>query len=99
MGMSQRALGEVLGVTFQQVQKYERGTNRIAVSTLVRAADALNTPVSFFLEGFGPDAPAPARKALQNHRALSTDVLDKIDDKKVRAAVRTLLRALTPGNS
>lgn len=98
MGMSQRALGEVLGVTFQQVQKYERGTNRIAISTLVRAADALNSPVSFFLEGFGPGAPPSARKALQKHRALSADVLDKIEDKKVRAAVRTLVRALTPND-
>ena len=47
-GMSQRRLEEFLGVSFQQIQKYERGTNRIAVTTLVRAATALSAPMSFF---------------------------------------------------
>lgn len=47
LGMSQRKLGALLGVSFQQIQKYERGTNRMAVTMLVRAATALNAPVSF----------------------------------------------------
>ena len=51
LGMSQDALGEHLGVTLQQVQKYEKGTNRIGSSRMVRIATALNAPVSFFYEG------------------------------------------------
>ena len=50
-GLSQTELGEVLGVTFQQVQKYERGTNRISASRLYRIADVLEVPVGFFYDG------------------------------------------------
>lgn len=49
IGMSQTELGNRLGVTFQQVQKYERGTNRMAGSTLIRAAKALSWTVSGML--------------------------------------------------
>ena len=47
-GMSQTDLGDLLGVTFQQVQKYEKGVNRVGAGRLVRVADALDVPVSFF---------------------------------------------------
>lgn len=93
LGMSQRALGEALGFTPQQVQKYENGTNRIAVVTLVRAAEALDMPLSIFLEGLGPGTTTATHKA----RLLLTDPLDRIEDKRVRAAVRTLVRALASG--
>ncbi len=49
--MSQDKLGEELGVTFQQIQKYERGANRIGASRLFQMARVLGTPVSFFFEG------------------------------------------------
>ena len=49
--MSQTALGERLGLTFQQVQKYERGANRLSASKLWRAAEALEVPVGFFFDG------------------------------------------------
>jgi len=45
-GLSQQALAEAAGVTFQQIQKYERGTNRVSASMLARIAHTLNTPVS-----------------------------------------------------
>jgi len=48
--MSQSELGDALGVTFQQVQKYEKGTNRISASRLQRISDVLQVPVSFFFE-------------------------------------------------
>jgi Predicted transcriptional regulators len=48
--MSQTALGESLGLTFQQVQKYERGANRISASRLWKMADVLSVPVSFFFD-------------------------------------------------
>ncbi len=47
-GMSQTDLGALLGVTFQQVQKYEKGVNRVGAGRLVRVAEALEVPVSFF---------------------------------------------------
>ncbi|GJD60727.1 helix-turn-helix domain-containing protein [Methylobacterium frigidaeris] len=51
VGVSQEKLGDALGVTFQQIQKYEKGTNRISASRLRQIADMLNVPVSFFYEG------------------------------------------------
>jgi len=50
-GISQEKLGDALGLTFQQVQKYEKGTNRISASRLQQIAKMLGVPVSFFFEG------------------------------------------------
>jgi transcriptional regulator with XRE-family HTH domain len=71
LSMSQEKLGDALGLTFQQVQKYEKGTNRIGASRLQQIANILQVPVSFFFEGaphFGGlhhgggmgEAPSPA---------------------------------------
>ena len=49
--MSQEKLGEALGLTFQQVQKYEKGTNRVGASRLQQISEVLQVPVSFFFEG------------------------------------------------
>jgi transcriptional regulator with XRE-family HTH domain len=49
--MSQEKLGEALGITFQQVQKYEKGTNRIGASRLQQIAEVLGVPIEFFFEG------------------------------------------------
>src|SRR5512143_1304907 len=57
--MSQEKLGSALGLTFQQVQKYEKGTNRIGASRLQQIAHILQVPVSFFFEG-APHAPGHA---------------------------------------
>ncbi len=51
LNMSQEKLGDALGLTFQQVQKYEKGTNRIGASRLQQIAHILQVPVSFFFEG------------------------------------------------
>lgn len=56
LGMSQEKLGDSLGLTFQQVQKYEKGTNRIGASRLQQNAEILQVPVSFLFEG-GPAGP------------------------------------------
>ncbi|EAU43269.1 dna-binding protein [Fulvimarina pelagi HTCC2506] len=53
LSLSQEKLGEALGITFQQVQKYEKGTNRIGASRLQRISEVLKVPVAFFFE----DAP------------------------------------------
>lgn len=55
LDMSQSALADKLGVTFQQVQKYERGTNRVGASRLWLLAKVLEVPVQFFFEGLGED--------------------------------------------
>ena len=57
--ISQEKLAEALGLTFQQIQKYEKGVNRIGASRLQQAADILGVPVSFFFEG-GADGPFEA---------------------------------------
>ncbi len=49
LGMSQKQLGSQLGVTFQQIQKYEKGSNRIGAGRLQEIADILNVPISFFI--------------------------------------------------
>ena len=56
LGMSQMKLGDGLGLTFQQVQKYEKGTNRISASRLQHMSSILQVPVPFFFEG-APHAP------------------------------------------
>jgi len=56
VAMSQSALADKLGMTFQQVQKYERGANRVSASVLYKTAQVLEAPVSYFFEGL-PDQP------------------------------------------
>ena len=58
LAMSQEKLGAALGLTFQQVQKYEKGTNRMGASRLQQMSDILQVPVEFFFEG-APNASAP----------------------------------------
>lgn len=67
LSMSQEKLGDALGLTFQQVQKYEKGTNRIGASRLQHIASILQVPVAFFFEGLPEyqrvglnEAPSPA---------------------------------------
>ena len=62
MGMSQERLGEALGLTFQQVQKYERGVNRVGASRLFDLSRVLDVPISFFFD----DMPEPLANLLDN---------------------------------
>ena len=59
LGMSQEKLGEALGLTFQQIQKYEKGTNRVGASRLQQISEILQVPVSFLFEG-GPSGASSA---------------------------------------
>ena len=60
-GMSQGALGEAVGVTFQQIQKYENGTNRASAGRLQQIAGALGVPLSAFFDSVsGEDGPVPS---------------------------------------
>lgn len=62
LGMSQERLGDALGLTFQQVQKYERGANRVGASRLFELAKALGVPVSYFFDDM-PEDGDPAQAA------------------------------------
>jgi transcriptional regulator with XRE-family HTH domain len=107
LGMSQEKLGEALGLTFQQVQKYEKGTNRIGASRLQQMSTILQVPVSFFFEG-GPsagepgsglgEAPSPAYVsdflATSDGLAL-TKAFMRIRDAKLRRRIVDLVQQIT----
>jgi transcriptional regulator with XRE-family HTH domain len=61
LGLSQETLGDRIGLTFQQVQKYERGANRVSASKLWEIARALKTNVAYFYEGLEDEADATSR--------------------------------------
>lgn len=63
VGMSQEKLGESLGLTFQQVQKYEKGSNRIGASRLYQIAQVLGVPVQYFFENLPASAQRPGQAA------------------------------------
>ena len=65
LGMSQEKLGDALGLTFQQIQKYEKGTNRIGASRLQQISHILQVPVAFFFEG------APTAQTAGRHEGLA----------------------------
>ena len=96
LGVSQTKLATALGLTFQQVQKYERGDNRVSASTLVRVAGALDTSVAALV---GEDAAARADRPMFRHMATAGafDLLEayaKIPDAEVRRAVIRLTKTL-----
>ncbi|WP_445376520.1 helix-turn-helix domain-containing protein [Niveispirillum fermenti] len=106
LGMSQSDLAKALGITFQQVQKYERGSNRVSVGKLYRLADILDVPLTFFFDGLDvPDMRRPpesfAATAEGSSPILSRRELDllrawKSAPEEVADAVGSLLRAVSP---
>src|SRR4051795_11251213 len=68
LGMSQEKLGEALGLTFQQVQKYERGVNRVGASRLFDLSRVLDVPISFFFDDM-PEPLAGGNGSYQTTRA------------------------------
>src|SRR5258706_10394778 len=67
LGLSQEKLGEAIGLTFQQVQKYERGANRIGASRLWELSGVLDVPVQFFFGEMSQDTVAAMRHIQQSH--------------------------------
>lgn len=74
VGMSQEKLGELLGITFQQVQKYEKGSNRISASRLYYTAKILGVPVQFFFE----ELPGNEERASQDETREQDTVLSSL---------------------
>lgn len=108
LSMSQEKLGEKLGLTFQQVQKYEKGVNRIGASRLFQISKILDVPVQFFFEEAphvdGRRAPGMAEadseafilEFLNSREGLELNrAFVKIADPKVRKSVVDLVRALS----
>jgi transcriptional regulator with XRE-family HTH domain len=105
MEMSQEKLGDAIGLTFQQVQKYEKGTNRIGASRLQQISQALQVPVAFFFEGAptpGPaliagDAPSPSyvSEFLATSDGLAlTKAFMQIKDTKLRRRIVDLVEGI-----
>lgn len=107
LGMSQEKLGDALGLTFQQVQKYEKGANRIGASRLQQIAHILQVPVSFFFEG-APNVPghlpdglaeAPSPEYVSDFLATSdglalTKAFMRIKDAKLRRRIVDLVEQI-----
>src|SRR3954452_9330082 len=109
IGMSQEKLGDACGITFQQIQKYEKGTNRIGASRLHQIARILEVPVEFFYEG-APSEQGSGESAVGDGNARSmTEFLatpeglelvkafTAIKDQKVRRRIVDLARAVAAG--
>jgi transcriptional regulator with XRE-family HTH domain len=74
LGLSQTELADAAGITFQQIQKYEKGANRVGASRLQQFSDALGVPPSYFFEGaptIGKKQPAPQEGELSEHSIVS----------------------------
>ncbi|MGE5514696.1 MAG: helix-turn-helix domain-containing protein [Bacteroidota bacterium] len=90
LGMSQEKLGEALGLTFQQVQKYERGANRIGASRLYDLSRVLDVPVSYFFEDMGDETMA----ASPRYMVRATEDPPQVDDgRMVQRETLELVRA------
>ena len=109
IGLSQEKMGEMLGLTFQQVQKYEKGVNRIGAGRLYQVAEILGVPISYFYEGF---VGAESRNAAAGDDTATKPVMDflssgeglqltlafmRIKDQKVRKRVIDLVKSLAEG--
>ena len=106
LSMSQEKLGDALGLTFQQVQKYEKGTNRIGASRLQQISHILQVPVSFFFEGAPAlyphadgmkEAPSPAYVSdfLATSEGLAlTKAFTRIKEPKLRRRIVDLVQAI-----
>ena len=77
VGMSQEKLGELLGLTFQQVQKYEKGANRIGAGRLYQIARFLDVPVQFFFDDM-PQSAAPAKSSEVRQPDLAPLIMDYV---------------------
>lgn len=112
LGMSQERLGESMGLTFQQVQKYEKGVNRIGASRLFQISKILDVPVQFFFEEAPHAETGTARgMAEADSEAFILEFLNsreglelnrafvKIANSKVRKSVVDLVRALSASES
>ncbi|CAO3422733.1 helix-turn-helix domain-containing protein [Azospirillum argentinense] len=84
MGMSQEKLGEAIGLTFQQVQKYERGSNRISAGTLYRLGQVLDVPVSFFFDCYDDPQASVTRTPSADNARISDSSISRREARMLR---------------
>lgn len=77
LGMNQTSLGKAVGLTFQQIQKYENGTNRTGASRLFEFSRVLDVPVSYFFEGLGPSQAKPKGRPSKKPQAADDEINTK----------------------
>ena len=100
IGMSQEKLGDLLGLTFQQVQKYEKGVNRIGAGRLYEVSRILNVPVDFFYEGVAAsgqesEGTPPVMEFVSSGEGLQLALaFMKIKDVRVRKRMLDLIKSL-----
>ena len=94
MGLSQQQLAKMIGVTYQQAHKYERGLNRISAGRLFEIGQVLGVPVSWFFEGLGPDAAAQEASPRQRMCLELARNFALIDNEKHQEALSQMARAL-----
>ncbi|MEY4964501.1 MAG: hypothetical protein RL274_84 [Pseudomonadota bacterium] len=105
IGMSQERLGDLLGLTFQQVQKYEKGVNRIGAGRLYEVSRILNVPVDFFYEGVvasgqEPEGTPPVMEFVSSGEGLQLALaFMKIKDVRVRKRMLDLVKSLAEEES
>ena len=106
LGLSQETLGEKLKVSFQQIQKYEKGTNRVAASRLDRLAKILDVPIAFFFNGSDEAGPAKTSAApkvlelLDDVRSLRLlQAFARIESAQTRQAILRLIEQAAQGES
>lgn len=92
-GMSQTELGNLLGVSFQQVQKYEKGTNRLGASRLWATAIALDLPIPYFFEGLegGPKSTEVSQAELSRKAIATAAKLHKLSNETLRRQIIGLI--------
>jgi len=95
-GMTQDQLGKILGVSFQQVQKYEKGSNRIGSSRLWAMSQALETPVSYFFDGVD-DVNEAKKKSLPRRTIELAQKINSISDDNVKNQILNLIKACATG--
>jgi transcriptional regulator with XRE-family HTH domain len=92
LGLSQEKLGEGLNITFQQVQKYERGSNRVSASRLWDTAQILDVPISFFFDDMTDDTAANSPRKVRSG-TMAIDYEEKPNDPMARRETLELVRA------
>jgi transcriptional regulator with XRE-family HTH domain len=94
LGMSQQQLAQMIGVTYQQAHKYERGLNRISAGRLYEIAQTLNVPVSWFFEGLATERPANDMSPRQRMCLELARNFAAIDNEKHQEALSQMARVL-----
>lgn len=98
LGFSQEKLGEAVGLTFQQIQKYERGANRIGASRLYQLTRILDVPISFFFDDMPDDVKSGARRPTAGFQDRSQAALepDPMAKRETLELVRAYYRITNP---